>query len=71
MRRTILRFLRDDAGTAVVGEWVFVATILVLAAVAGAATLRPAAADDPEVAASIQAGPAFHADAPAAAPDGR
>jgi len=71
MRRTILRFLRDDSGTAVVGEWVFVATILVLAAVAGAATLHPNTADDPDVTASINAGPATHADAPAAVPDGR
>jgi hypothetical protein len=70
MRTAVIRFLRDDCGTAVVGEWVFVATILVLAAVAGAATLRPAVADDPDVAASIHAGPATPVDPPAA-PDGR
>jgi Flp pilus assembly pilin Flp len=73
MHTAILQFLRDDSGSAVVGEWVFVATILVLAAVAGAATLHPVAADDPDAAAAVfvHAGPAMNADAPATVPDGR
>jgi len=71
MRTAILRFLRDDSGSAVVGEWVFVATILVLAAVAGAASLHQNMADDPDAAASIHAGPATNAEAPTAVPDGR
>ena len=64
MRTLIRRFLRDESGSLVVGEWVFVATILVLGAVAGAAVLHPAPADEPEDApAAVQ-----RAAAPAAAP---
>ena len=40
MNTLIRRFLRDDSGSVVVGEWVFVATILMLGAVAGAAALH-------------------------------
>ena len=74
MRAAILQFLRDDSGSAILGEWVFVATILVLAAVAGAAVLHPNAADEPRddaAAASVHAGPALNADAPASIHDGR
>ncbi len=46
---TLIRhFLRDDSGSVVVGEWVFVATILMLGVVAGAAALHATAPDEPD-----------------------
>jgi hypothetical protein len=47
MRLIVTYFLRDDSGSAVIGDWVFVATILVLGAVAGAAALHSMTADEP------------------------
>ena len=55
MHPLMRRFLRDESGSVVVGDWVFVATILVLGAVAGAAVLhqtRPDASED--AAAAVQ-----------------
>jgi hypothetical protein len=55
MRTHIRQFLRDEAGSVVVGEWVFVATILMLGAVAGAAALHsppPDESDDAPAAAA-------------------
>jgi Flp pilus assembly pilin Flp len=52
MHTLIRRFLRDESGSVVVGDWVFVATILVLGAVAGAAILHHAPPDVSEDAAA-------------------
>ncbi len=57
MHAFIRHFLRDESGSVVVGEWVFVATLLMLGAVAGAAALQapPAEpADAPTVAVPAQ-----------------
>jgi Flp pilus assembly pilin Flp len=70
MRSLIRHFLRDESGSVVVGDWVFVATILVLGAVAGVAVLhqsRPDGSEDPAAAVqSVQAPhpPAIVADRP-------
>jgi hypothetical protein len=46
---TMLRhFYRDECGAVVAGEWVFVATILVLGAVTGAVLARQAALAEPD-----------------------
>jgi Flp pilus assembly pilin Flp len=46
MRKVLAQFWRDECG-AVAGEWVFVATILVLGAVTGAVVARHAALAEP------------------------
>jgi Flp pilus assembly pilin Flp len=43
MRKLLAQFRRDERGAVVAGEWVFVATILVLGAVTGAVIARHAA----------------------------
>ena len=43
MRTMLAQFWRDECGAVVAGEWVFVATILVLGAVTGAVVARHAA----------------------------
>jgi len=40
MFKLIRKLLRDNRGTAMAGDWVFVATILVLGAVTGMVTMR-------------------------------
>jgi hypothetical protein len=42
MGRLLRHFCRDECGAVVAGEWVFVATILVLGAVTGAVLARHA-----------------------------
>ncbi len=44
----IRHFLRDESGSVVVGEWVFVAAILMLGAVAGAAALHTTSTTEPD-----------------------
>lgn len=48
MHNLIRKFLRDEAGSVVVGEWAFVATILVLGAFTGMVALHHNAFDDRE-----------------------
>ncbi|HVS37824.1 MAG TPA: hypothetical protein VMS17_19860 [Gemmataceae bacterium] len=63
MQARIRRFWQEEAGSAVVGDWVFVATILVLGAVAGAAALRThasAEADDSALPAAAAASSTAH-----------
>jgi hypothetical protein len=53
---TLMRhFLRDEAGSVVVGDWVFIAAILVLGAVAGAAVLHKTTPDEAESAPAASA----------------
>jgi hypothetical protein len=70
MRNLICGFWRDESGSVVVGEWVFVATILVLGAVAGMVVLHHPRFDDvdstPTAAATMQT-----STAPASVTDGR
>ncbi len=47
MRKMVAHFWRDERGAVVAGEWVFVATILVLGAVTGAVIARHAALAEP------------------------
>lgn len=63
MYTLIRHFLRDDAGSVIVGEWVFVATILMLGAVAGAAALHETSPPEPDDAPAAAA-PAHPAPAP-------
>jgi hypothetical protein len=46
--KTLAHFWRDECGAVVAGEWVFVATILVLGAVTGAVVARHAALAEAE-----------------------
>ena len=48
MRNLIGRFWRDESGSVMVGDWVFVATILVLGAVAGMVVLHQPPTDEPD-----------------------
>jgi hypothetical protein len=64
MRDLIGRFWRDESGSVIVGDWVFVATILVLGAVAGMVVLHPTTPDEPDDAPRVAAPlhpPAAHA----------
>ncbi len=65
MHPFIRRFLRDESGSVVVGEWVFVATLLMLGAVAGAAVLHAPPDDTPD--APTAAAPVHPAAAPVVA----
>jgi hypothetical protein len=75
MRNLICGFWRDESGSVFVGDWVFVATILVLGAVTGMVALHHNPLD--EVDATAPAAATTHsvtapaADAPAALADGR
>jgi len=46
MHNLISRFWRDESGSVMVGDWVFVATILVLGAVTGMVALHQPTLDD-------------------------
>jgi Flp pilus assembly pilin Flp len=46
MSNLISRFCRDESGSVMVGDWVFVATILVLGAVTGMVALHQRTADE-------------------------
>ena len=51
---TMLRhFIQDECASVVAGEWVFVATILVLGAVTGAVVARHAALAEAEAGAAV------------------
>jgi hypothetical protein len=55
MFKLIHKLLRDKRGTVMAGDWVFVATILVLGAVTGMVTLRQTRL--PDLASAIKAQP--------------
>ena len=48
MRNLIGRFWRDESGSVIVGDWAFVATILVLGAVTGMVALHQPTLDEPD-----------------------
>jgi Flp pilus assembly pilin Flp len=48
MRNLISRFCRDESGSVFVGDWAFVATILVLGAVTGMVALHQPTPDEPD-----------------------
>jgi Flp pilus assembly pilin Flp len=48
MRNLIGRFWRDESGSVIVGDWVFVATILVLGAVTGMVAIQQPTPDGPD-----------------------
>ncbi|HBI44735.1 MAG TPA: hypothetical protein DDY78_18065 [Planctomycetales bacterium] len=48
MRNLIGRFWRDESGSVIVGDWAFVATILVLGAVTGMVALHQPTPDEPD-----------------------
>jgi Flp pilus assembly pilin Flp len=48
MCNLIGRFWRDESGSVMVGDWVFVATILVLGAVTGMVALHQPTPDEPD-----------------------
>ena len=70
MRNLICGFWRDESGSVFVGEWVFVATILVLGAVTGMFVLHHPRFEDAETAPTAAA-TAPAAALPAAIADGR
>ena len=70
MQNLICRFWRDESGSVVVGEWVFVATILVLGAVTGMVVLHHPRFEDTDATPTATA--ATHgASAPTSVADGR
>ncbi len=56
MLHLICRFCRDESGSVLVGDWAFVASILVLGAVAGMIVLHQASADESDDGARATAG---------------
>jgi Flp pilus assembly pilin Flp len=46
MRNLISRFCRDESGSVMVGDWAFIAAILVLGAVTGMVALQHPPADE-------------------------
>ena len=50
MGKMLLHFCREERGSVVAGEWVFVATLLALGAVTGAVLARQAALAETEAA---------------------
>ncbi len=57
----ICRFLWDEAGSVLVGDWVFVTAILMLGAVAGVVALHSAPREEAVDAPSAAPAPAAHA----------